>query len=199
MVSSGLPHRVVITVPCPSAYNLLSRAPITKRCLAWICCAEQRGRCIFGTQAHLLQGFLGTKEALKLVNGQAYVPMWRQGPWAVKKALQSLFDCIRGYHVDQASVTCRITPGSERANSKPQWQAEYSNDEFRLGAKFIQGALIVTMRMSSIFGFWRGSSTILEALLLGGLKPRSSRWPPTNPMHKLAQSVKQSSLCRATA
>lgn len=80
---------------------------------------------------------IGTRDALKYANGDPYVPVFRQGPWAVKKSLTSLLDRIPGYHVDQASITCRVTPGLERGNSKPQWQGEYSNDELRLGAKFI--------------------------------------------------------------
>ena len=37
-------------------------------------------------------------------SGDAYVPVFREGPWAVKKSLQSLIDRLPGFHIDQASV-----------------------------------------------------------------------------------------------
>ena len=45
------------------------------------------------------------KDVMQLARGMAYVPVYRKGPWAVKKAIQSLTDRIPGYHVAWSTVT----------------------------------------------------------------------------------------------
>ena len=45
------------------------------------------------------------RTARALFSGDIMVPAWRPGPWAVKKAFQSLLDKVLGYHVTWSTVT----------------------------------------------------------------------------------------------
>ena len=75
---------------------------------------------------------LPVRNLKKLATGRAYVPLQRAGPWALKKALQTLLDRIPGYHADLASVTSR--PAFQRKKTE-RW--EVPNDELRAGVFFI--------------------------------------------------------------
>ena len=68
----------------------------------------------------------------QLATGTAYVPHHREGPWAFKKAFQSLLDRLPGYHVDWASVTAK--PVVQRKGSQ-RW--EVPNEELRAGVAYI--------------------------------------------------------------
>jgi hypothetical protein len=62
--------------------------------------------------------------------GTPYVPLFRGGPWAFKKAFQALIDRIPGFHVDWAIVTKKVK--QERGE---RW--EVPDDELDAGIHFI--------------------------------------------------------------
>jgi hypothetical protein len=72
-------------------------------------------------------------EATALFDGDVMVPVWRDGPWAVKKAFQVLKERIEGHHVSWASVTAKAVVQRTRSSN---W--EVSDDEIEAGAAFIR-------------------------------------------------------------
>ena len=75
------------------------------------------------------------KDVMPLVRGMAYVPVYRKGPWAVKKAIQSLMDRIPGYHVAWSTVTERSQGGLKRKGSAERWNPP--TDELAAGIEYI--------------------------------------------------------------
>ena len=73
--------------------------------------------------------------AKKVLPGEMMVPVYRPGPWAVKKAYHALLDRVPGYHVSWASVTPR-SQGLQRSRSASSvWTA--TDDEIDAGTDFI--------------------------------------------------------------
>jgi hypothetical protein len=76
-----------------------------------------------------------TKEAIKLASGVPLLAQFRAGPWSVKKSIVSLINRLPGYHVDQASVTSRVSPGTVQRKESRNWTLP--KDELRAGVAFI--------------------------------------------------------------
>lgn len=72
------------------------------------------------------------KDVLPLVNGTPYVTHYRDGPWALKKGVQSLVDRIPGFHVDWFSLTHQ--PALQRKQSQ-KWSV--AREERLAGVQFI--------------------------------------------------------------
>lgn len=62
------------------------------------------------------------------------VPAWRPGPWAVKKAFQSLLDKVLGYHVTWSTVAPKPVIQRSKSNAST-WDA--TDDEIDQGRKYI--------------------------------------------------------------
>lgn len=56
-------------------------------------------------KVYMTESSIPMKEFVKVSTGVPYAPIFRKGPWAVKKAFQTLLDRVPGYHVDWCSVT----------------------------------------------------------------------------------------------
>jgi hypothetical protein len=76
-----------------------------------------------------------SRDALKLVSSSPYVPFSRPGPWAVKKAFQSLLDRIPGHHVQWSTVTKWVKPTKSSSSASSTWAPE--KDELMEGIAFI--------------------------------------------------------------
>ena len=72
------------------------------------------------------------KRAKEYCTGQAYAPVFREGPWAVKKALQTLLDRVTGFHISWARVAEK--PALKRGGSS-NWEVE--DDDLDRGIAFI--------------------------------------------------------------
>jgi len=72
------------------------------------------------------------KEATSFATGPSYILQYREGPWAHKKAFQTLLDRMPGFHLNWASVT-----------EKPQFQRKESqkwsvpDEVLDAGAEFV--------------------------------------------------------------
>ena len=77
---------------------------------------------------------LATRVATRHCSGEVFVPVFRQGPWAVKKATQSLVDRLPGYHIMWQSLSSRETPGMQRKGSN-QWSPDI--EQLREGVEYI--------------------------------------------------------------
>ena len=75
---------------------------------------------------------LQKKDAIALAVGKAYVPVFRPGPWAWKKAYQSLVDRLPGQHVDWAWLRQK---DQADGNGGSKWKP--SADELRPGIAYI--------------------------------------------------------------
>ena len=64
---------------------------------------------------------VSTREASKLIAGSAYVPVSCPGPWAVKKAFQSLLDRLPGHHAHWSTVTKWEAPAKNGSSSASTW------------------------------------------------------------------------------
>ena len=80
-------------------------------------------------------GPLNTKEAVKLCSGEPFLPVFRQGPWAVKKALLSLVGRLPGYHVSQAQNISHQSQAPIQRQRSQTWSVP--NEELRKGVAFI--------------------------------------------------------------
>ena len=69
---------------------------------------------------------------MALVTGTPYVTHFREGPWALKKAVQSLLDRIPGIHVDWCSVT--PIPQLQR---KPSQKWSVPKEQRRAGVEYV--------------------------------------------------------------
>ena len=69
-----------------------------------------------------------------MFSGDIMVPAWRPGPWAVKKAFQSLLDKVLGYHVTWSTVTPKPVIQRSKSNANT-WDA--TDDEIDQGRKYI--------------------------------------------------------------
>ena len=67
--------------------------------------------------------------------GSAHAPLFRPGPWAVKKALQLLLDRLAGYHVRQHVLEDKAPASLRRSSSALAWTPD--NDELSAGIRFI--------------------------------------------------------------
>ena len=59
-------------------------------------------------------------QATKMASGSAYLPFFRTGLWAVKKAFQSLLDRVPGHHV-QWNVVCQKEKVAKPGSSSSTW------------------------------------------------------------------------------
>ena len=76
---------------------------------------------------------LAIAHALKLCTGDAYVPVYRPGPWAVRKTAQYLLQRLPGYRVLWNNVSEKTS--SIRKSQSAQWAPE--DEALRLGIEFI--------------------------------------------------------------
>ena len=116
------------------------------------------------------QDKMAIRDATKIPAGSAYVPFSRPGPWAVKKAFQSLLDRLPGHHVHWGTVTRWEAQAKNSASSSSTWSPDtlYSK----------AWPLSMTMRlrrmptMSSIHGFYSTSEKMRRVPLLVGQKAK---------------------------
>ena len=64
-----------------------------------------------------------TGQARKIASGEVHLPFHREGPWAVRKAFQSLLDRVPGHHV-QWNVACQKAKAPKPASSSSTWTPE---------------------------------------------------------------------------
>jgi hypothetical protein len=64
------------------------------------------------------------RDAVKVVTGTPFVPSSRPGPWAVKKAFQSLLDRIPGHHLQWNAVTKWERSAKSSNSSSSTWAPE---------------------------------------------------------------------------
>ena len=76
-----------------------------------------------------------TKSAMKLSKGNGFEPVFRHGPWAVKKALVALMARVPGYHVSWSKLTAAAGPAGMQRSQSQAWNPP--NDELQLGVEFI--------------------------------------------------------------
>ena len=81
------------------------------------------------------QDKMAIRDATKIPAGSAYVPFSRPGPWAVKKAFQSLLDRLPGHHVHWATVTRWEAQAKNSASSSSTWSPD--TDTLLQGVAFI--------------------------------------------------------------
>jgi len=74
------------------------------------------------------------KDAHTLISGDYFIPIWRPGPWAVKKAFHSLLEKVLGLHVSWASVKPKLANQPRRSQSH---EFNATDDEIDEGKKFI--------------------------------------------------------------
>ena len=72
---------------------------------------------------------------MKVCAGDAYVPVFRPGPWAIKKGLQKLLNQLTGHHCRWQLLQQKTAETLERSDSKSSWNPE--NDILSEGIKFI--------------------------------------------------------------
>ncbi|CAL1150206.1 unnamed protein product [Cladocopium goreaui] len=70
------------------------------------------------------QDKMAIRDATKIPAGSAYVPFSRPGPWAVKKAFQSLLDRLPGHHVHWGTVTRWEAQAKNSASSSSTWSPD---------------------------------------------------------------------------
>ena len=78
---------------------------------------------------------VATREATKLIADTAYVPFSRPGPWAVKKAFQSLMDRLPGHHVHWSAVTKWEAQSKSGPSSASTWAPD--TESLLQGVSFI--------------------------------------------------------------
>ena len=76
---------------------------------------------------------IAIQQAIQLCGGECHGPAFRPGPWALRKAVQSLIDRIPGYHVSWASVSSK--PAGLKRSESSQWSPETA--ELLAGVAFI--------------------------------------------------------------
>ncbi|CAE6920958.1 unnamed protein product [Symbiodinium sp. CCMP2592] len=76
---------------------------------------------------------IAINHALKLCSGDAYVPVYRPGPWAVRKTMQFLLQCLPGYRVLWNNVGQK--PTNLRKAQSAQWAPE--DEALRHGIDYI--------------------------------------------------------------
>lgn len=81
------------------------------------------------------QDKMAIRDATKIPAGSAYVPFSRPGPWAVKKAFQSLLDRLPGHHVHWGTVTRWEAQAKNSASSSSTWSPD--TDTLLQGVAFI--------------------------------------------------------------
>ena len=81
------------------------------------------------------QDKMAIRDATKSPAGSAYVPFSRPGPWAVKKAFQSLLDRLPGHHVHWGTVTRWEAQAKNSASSSSTWSPD--TDTLLQGVAFI--------------------------------------------------------------
>ena len=70
-------------------------------------------------------------QAVSLVTGRSYLPVWRAGPWAWKKAFQSLLDRIPGTHIIWNCLQKKeVLESGEKAAWKPTKEGLQAGIEF---------------------------------------------------------------------
>jgi hypothetical protein len=95
---------------------------------------EQAPGCLNVIKLVFFKATMSTGQATKIASGSAYLPFFRAGPWAVKKAFQSLLDRVPGHHV-QWNVVCQKEKVAKPASSSSTWSPD--EDVLRQGVAFI--------------------------------------------------------------
>ena len=95
---------------------------------------EQAPGCLNVIKLVFFKATMSTGQATRIASGSAYLPFFRAGPWAVKKAFQSLLDRVPGHHV-QWNVVCQKEKVAKPASSSSTWSPD--EDVLRQGVAFI--------------------------------------------------------------
>ena len=74
-------------------------------------------------------------QVIKKISGSPYLTFHRQGPWAVRKAFQSLLDRVPGHHVQWAKVCRKMTVSTKSITTAPTWAPD--DTELLQGISFI--------------------------------------------------------------
>ena len=74
-------------------------------------------------------------QVIKKICGSPYLTFHRQGPWAVRKAFQSLLDRVPGHHVQWAKVCRKVTVSTKSIATAPIWAPD--DTELLQGISFI--------------------------------------------------------------
>ena len=74
-------------------------------------------------------------QVIKKISGSPYLTFHRQGPWAVRKAFQSLLDRVPGHHAQWAKVRRKVTVSTKSITTAPTWAPD--DTELLQGIPFI--------------------------------------------------------------
>ena len=102
--------------------------------LGVVVCSHDGGSCEAITVMYFNER-VDIKTAVGYCTGQALVPVFRPGPWAVKKALHSLIARLPGYHADWPTLTQKHRTDGSMSSAGATWNPP--NDLLRKGIDWI--------------------------------------------------------------